>query len=331
METAIPAPNSTAPRRSRHWRRLLAMLVVVVLAEVILRTVFGFAHPVLYQTDPACAYLPKPNQHVRRFFCINEINNFGMRSPDIQPQRPANTFRLLCIGDSVTYGTTFVQQEQIFTSLLAKSLPAVQHQPVEVLNASAGGWAPANELEFLRSRGTLNANLVLFIWNTGDLDQPFNAFSTSESLPTENPTTALGEVWTRYVTPRLFHSAAAPDAGSIASQPQDEHQFAANVDCLLQARTITDKAGARLGLVYCASAGPGWQKTQYERLYQHLIDWTKNHRLPMLDLTSGFPTSAAGTLTFDGVHLRPAGHKVVADEITSNWRVLTETAPASGP
>jgi hypothetical protein len=331
MEPPKPAPGTPAPRRPRRWRRwLLGLLAVTLLAEILLRSVFGFARPLLYQTDPACGYLPKPDQHVRRFFCLNEINSYSMRSPAIQPRRPADTFRLLCIGDSVTYGTTFVPQDQIFTSLLAKSLPAVQHQNVEVLNASAGGWAPANELGFLKSRGTMDANLVLFIWNTGDLNQPFNAFRAIEDLPTENPMTALGEVWSRYVVPRLFR-AAAPAPAATASEAEDDLQLAANLECLSQARAIADQAGARLRLLYCASPVPGWYSAQYTRLYQRLVQWTTEQHVPLLDLSSAFPLAAADSLTFDGVHLRPAGHKVVADEISSKWRSLTQSTPAIGP
>ena len=110
------------PRRGRWWKGLAVLAGLVVVAELLLRLVFGFGTPVLYQEDAAAGYLLQPNQHVYRIFCHNDTNHVSMRSDEFAMPKPAGTYRVLFIGDSITYGTTHVDQPLIFTSLLEKSL-----------------------------------------------------------------------------------------------------------------------------------------------------------------------------------------------------------------
>src|SRR5437868_2879749 len=158
MNPHAPTPPLPPARRKRKWRwpaRLAAATVILlVIIELALRLVLGLGSPVLYRPDPACGYLPAPDQHLTRFFCRNDINSFGMRSPEVRPTKAPGVLRVLFLGDSITYGTTFVDQSQIFTSLLVPRLRAKVGREVEVLNASAGAWAIGNELGYLQSRGT---------------------------------------------------------------------------------------------------------------------------------------------------------------------------------
>ncbi len=327
MSQADPSMPVKRPKfRPRRW--LLAFLILIVATELGLRIVLGLGHPLLYQTDPACGYLPRPSQDIVRFFCRNTINQYGMRSPEFAMPRPKTTYRVLCLGDSVTYGTTFVTQDQIFTARLAVSLPDVIHSTVEVLNASAGGWAPSNEFGYLQSRGDFDANLVLWVWNTGDLSQPVCILHPSLSFPTENPWTAIGESWSRYAAPRLFHQPVPSDPGSTAAATQDAGQIARNFELLGQAKALAAQAGAAFALVYVCSPGADFQTPGYEAAHQQLIHWTADQAIPLLDLTDAFHANGWLALTFDGIHLRPQGDALVAREILTHWTSLTRS-PAS--
>src|SRR5262249_46621318 len=180
-----------------------------LLGELSLRIFLGLGTPVLIapDTDQASGgfgYAPAPNQSVRRFLASNEINRFSMRSRDVSETKPSGRLRIYFIGDSVTYGTTYVDQSSIFTSVLSRELPQRLHQDVEILNASAGGWAASNEVAFLKKRGTFNADVVLIVLNTADLTQPFANFEASINSPTERPSTAFSELWSRYIAPRVL-------------------------------------------------------------------------------------------------------------------------------
>jgi lysophospholipase L1-like esterase len=292
---------------------------MVLLSEVVLRTVFGFAHPVLYIADPACGYLPKPSQNVERFFCRNTLNSYGMRSPEFQMPKPAGTYRVLFIGDSVTYGTTAVPQDQIFTSRLAQSLPEVLHKPVEVLNASTGDWAPENEWGYLKSRGTLDADVVLMVWNTADLFQPLANVLGEANYPTANPPTALGEAWSRYVTPRLFKAVRPlPDPGAQAAQVNPA-QRQANLEVLAQAAEFVGRHGAHFAVVYVPSPNRYLETEAHYQAYEQLRAFTGKQKIMLLDLSETFHSASAQALTIDGVHLTVQGQQVVAEELARKF------------
>jgi hypothetical protein len=87
--------------------------VFILVLEVSLRLVFGLGTPVLILPDKGEAeggygYILVPDQDVRRFFAHNKINRLSMRSDDVSLTKPKDHIRVYFIGDSVTYGTTYI-------------------------------------------------------------------------------------------------------------------------------------------------------------------------------------------------------------------------------
>jgi lysophospholipase L1-like esterase len=317
-------PGARAKRliRARLLRLGLALGLALVLVDIALRLLFGLGNPVLYQRDPACGYLPVPNQHVWRFFCHNDINAYSMRSPEFPAIKPAGSLRIMFIGDSVTYGTTHIDQSKIFTSLIARDLPTQLHRGVEVLNASAGAWAPANEAGYLKSRGTFHADVVIFVLNTGDLDQPFEPgqFSSAGGYPDHKPLCALSEVWERYVWPRLTY-AVASDAGSLASSsPRVSEVLPSVLASLAEANSLVTRSGASFGIVYSPSRGGYWENATYAGGLRTLRHWAQDQGIPFLDLTAFYAPCAPKDIYQDGIHLREKGNEVAARAIEQQWK-----------
>ncbi len=330
--TALPVKR---PRRRRLLIGLGVVAGLVVAAEVLLRLVFGFGSPVLYQVDAAAGYVPQPNQHVYRFFCHNDINHASMRSDEFAMPKPAGVYRVLFIGDSVTYGTTHVDQPLIFTSLLGKSLHAPagggEGRRVEVLNMSAGGWGPQNEVGYLMSRGTFDADVVALVLNTGDPGEEFAPLHHADvNYPLASPMTAIGEVWSRYVLPRLFHETIAGDAGTTLPSPEVTDQRAvANFLMVEKGRDFAEKAGAVFGIVHVPFAG--WKREVIEHSEKLIADFAVAHHVPLIDVAGALEAEDAGKMTMDGMHLKPEGDAVVAREIERQWGVMEGARVASGP
>lgn len=154
MPVAVSS-RSKSPLRIAGWI-IAALLILGICTELLLRFVLGLGTPVVVVPDPACSYALAPNQRIWRFFCHTHTDRYGMRSDAFTPLPAPGTLRVMFVGDSVTYGTSHVDQPRIFTELLHHGLPSVVHQRVEVINASAGGWGIDNELSWLRSRGTFS-------------------------------------------------------------------------------------------------------------------------------------------------------------------------------
>ncbi len=244
-----------------------------------------------------------------------------MRSEDIAAKKEPGHVRVFFIGNSVTYGTTYIDQSLIFTSLVGSELPKLTGYPAEVLNASAGGWAASNEVGFLTSKGTFDADLVLIVLNSGDLQQPFNDYSESPSAPTEQPVSAIGEAWNRYLLPRLYGTAgASPDPGQVLAQ--QEVEFDAILSTLGKGRGYALAHGSRFGIVYIPSGKVPEPLYKRKKL---LCDWAAANEVPIVDLTSVFERYPIEELYLhDGgyIHLDVPGHKIVASSLLDALPVL---------
>ena len=318
-------PARSKPPRSGLARSSLSVvagvLLALILTEALLRFGLGLGNPILIQADSACAYILKPDQNVVRFFARTRTNHLGMRSDELLPQRRADTLRVMFVGDSVTYGSTQVNQADIFTEVLHRELPAIVHRPVEVLNASAGAWAPDNELSYIQSRGIFNADIVFLVLNDGDLAQPRSTIAdVGDGLPVQRPATAIGELFTRYIRPRLAGLVAKPDAGDRAAQNAEE-EIHANLGDLDQINRIVRSQGARLVVLYI----PFRRDIPNESVQsaEILRKWTDANHLQMVDLTSAEAEYTSRQITIDnGIHLNAQGHRLVAKAVERSWPEL---------
>jgi len=258
---------------------------------------------------------------VHRFFQTIEINSFGMRSDQIARAKPPGERRILITGDSVTFGTTYVDQQLIFPSLIERDLRA-QGKPVRVLNASMAGWAPANELNDLKSRGTFNADLILVVLNTEDLAQPFSPFDSKVSGPTRDPHSAISELVRRYALPVVFRSLEQHDPGSSLIPERNaaaiEPQVLAALDGM---RRMASRSGARFGIVFSPSHDPAVAKDR--QTWRALTDvfrrWAQQNGIAVVDMAPEYAMHSPSDVYYDGLHLRPLGHQLVAQAVEKRF------------
>jgi hypothetical protein len=294
----------------------MVLLALAGLSEAILRFAFGLGNPVLNVPDATCAYILKPDQNVFRFFAHTRTNRYGMRSDEVSSSRSPDTLRVLFVGDSITYGTSRVDQSDLFTERLHKDLPAVLHRPVEVLNASAGAWAIDNELSYIRSRGIFQSDLVVMVLNDGDVAQPRSTIAdVGDDLPSERPATAIGELYSRYLRPRIFHNARHIDAGDTVAA--DSATIGMNLADLDAVQTLVTGQGARMVLVFAPFRGDVPVKSAKPRTI--LQGWAAAHHVAMFDMTPAELGYSSKEITLDNVHFNAKGHGVVAQEIERLW------------
>jgi len=111
-----------------------------------------------------------PDQHIESPHGYQiDINNYGLRAPDdIVVDKPEGTYRVLCVGDSFTYGLE-IPHEKTFSYLLEQSLSErLGGQAVEVWNTGVNGYNSCQELAWLRDYGyALDPDLIIvgFVMN----------------------------------------------------------------------------------------------------------------------------------------------------------------------
>lgn len=299
------------------FKSLLGAAVLAGLIEVVLRFGLGLGNPVLVVPDPACGYVVKPNQHLFRLFNRIDINQFGMRSAELPPTRSPNTLRVMFVGDSITYGTSRVDQSRIFTELLHRELPSIVKRPVEVLNASSSGWAIENELAYVQSRGIFDSDTVILVLNSEDLGQrPATFAQYVRAMPAEYASSAFGELYLHFIWPRLHPLGPPPDR-----RGEVRKENLANLDGL---RELVVRQHARLAVVYVPFAKDIHAFSASSAAA--LRTWTLTRQVPFFDLTDAeSPFSPSDITIGDGTHLNNKGNRIVANAIEHSWTTQMRT------
>jgi lysophospholipase L1-like esterase len=105
--------------------------------------------------EPGFGYtLMKPGSRYKWQNIPVEVNSRGLRGPETTYEKPANTFRILNLGDSIAMGWG-VRQEETYGRQLEHQLNGLANDNLsyEVINAGVPGWNLANELAYLEAEG----------------------------------------------------------------------------------------------------------------------------------------------------------------------------------
>jgi hypothetical protein len=130
-------------------------LLCALILEIILR-LNGYGNLEIYEPDPVLYWKLKPNQDC--FTKVDHkpvhINAHATRGTDFQTVKPPNTFRILSLGDSRTFGWGVSDSETYSERLrlkLEQSMGGTQR--VEVINAGVNAWSYPQILVYLRETG----------------------------------------------------------------------------------------------------------------------------------------------------------------------------------
>jgi hypothetical protein len=304
-------------RRRRRTIVLLALLAVVV--EVVGRT-NGLHHPVVYE-QTEYGYRALPNQDLLRFGNRIRYNEFGLRNDPITPVPGAGVARILCVGDSVANGGAVTDQEQTIAYQLAEILG--RQGSVEVLNASAPGWALGNELGWLRNFGTFGSQRVVLIISTHDLFQePAAAWiaGSHPSFTTEPPVLALQNLFVQYLLPRAFpyeEGLKDPGADGVESSERLARQNRENV---LAIAGLVRGHGADLTVVFLEQEGDSSRDPTTLGAKRTFFGMMAQHGIPVVTLGREVETIGRQAMFRDDVHPNADGNRTIAAAIARQIR-----------
>ena len=161
-------PEEVASRpRGGGARKLVFVMVALLLASVVailvvelavrvfwphrVRTPFALDDPrFLYRNEPSLAgYQTEPGEFGYGF----TVNSLGFRGPEIAAEPPPRVLRILCVGDSFTWGTG-VEDDETYPAQLARILSDdLPEQPVEVVNAGVMSWGVSQYYRWILEEG----------------------------------------------------------------------------------------------------------------------------------------------------------------------------------
>lgn len=168
-------------------------------------------------------YRHKPNLDVDIGSYRLRTNSLGFRGPEIARQKPAGTFRILVLGDSVPYGVG-VNDEVTFLRRWEGELNQRGPGRFEVVNTGHPMYDTNQELALFRDEGlALQPDLVLLIYIVNDIDPTRDVVEQALLGRPADPKEQLadpGDAWTRLAgVCRPLHLTAIAKLLDLQSDP----------------------------------------------------------------------------------------------------------------
>lgn len=167
------------------------LLLILLTTEILLRIVspYNLARIGHVYSENALVYGWGYNPH--EVFLVHDpdtqetfgrpLNSHGWRDKDRTYENTRNSYRILILGDSVTFGA-IVPAEKIYTRVLEDKLNAEGYN-IEVISIGYGGWGTDQAFEALKREGLrYGPDIVIMQFSKNDL---------SENLHYTNPLTNL--------------------------------------------------------------------------------------------------------------------------------------------
>jgi lysophospholipase L1-like esterase len=149
----------------------------------------GRTQPALYQRSalPELIFELKPLAQVYSHGAPVQVNSYGLRNPEFPIKKTPHTLRILCVGDSVTFGVG-VSFEETFPAQLQKLFHAQGKTNIEVLNAGVCSYNSSQELAWLKHKGlALEPDIVIFQWCENDFNPAVDLSTPPPSPPPASP------------------------------------------------------------------------------------------------------------------------------------------------
>jgi lysophospholipase L1-like esterase len=308
----IAVTNLTALLASRRLVGGLVLALGFLVASELGCRALGLHTPVLYETT-TYGYRVQPDQDIRRFGHHIFYNSFGMRSQPTTAMPAAGIVRVLCVGDSVTNGGSTTDQVDTYPYVLADMLRAMGRRS-EVLNASAPGWATANEAGWLREHGTYGSRVVILTISTHDLFQPAEGPETvgsTPSFPGHAPHLGLEDFFTHYFLPWLTKRTFADPGVDMGAEKLIPVEAA--VENILFAAETAKRQGATPFLLFVeqpAELERADPQVAHAKIY--LFETLQARRIGFASTRKAMSESGPTPLFRDGLHPNVAGNRVVA-------------------
>lgn len=162
-------------RLSSRWPKLALVcfwLAALISADRLLAVVHAPMGGVkaLIHHHPRRGFGHRPNAIGYESGCTTRTNRFGFRGPPLPDEKHPDEFRILFLGDSVTFGFQLTD-EHTPTNLAAQQLrDPLSGRSVRALNAAVSGYTTWQELDILKHEGiAAEPDIVVFQFCINDV------------------------------------------------------------------------------------------------------------------------------------------------------------------
>lgn len=294
----------------RYPKSTLLLIVVffscllVVLLEVLAGKLFGLGKTITYEAHPIYGYRPCANQVVARNAQHTiKINNLQLRAQSDWNEEDY-FHKIVFMGDSVTYGGSYIDNQQLFSYLAVKNIP-----PYEAGNAGVNGWGVNNVHGLIMEMNFLPAQIYVSVFPEGDFYRGLMRLG-GQPFWTKKPEYALEELF-HYLVYKA-HLSKTPTPNFAEWAPEERMKIAEIAVRNLKAMDDFLLANNRNHFIYITpSRSHLLGKEQKDPVLKMLF---AKYQLPVIYLQDriDLPADKISELFHDEIHLSVKGHQLWA-------------------
>lgn len=351
----MPKLMRTVMRYYKIWLPLLSIVLFISFAEFICRSIslvdkydadFKFyirnvdddLKQAFMAEDASLMWFPKPNYHDG----LININSQGFRDKERTVKKDRNIFRILCLGDSSTFGVG-VYLEETYHALLEEKLNKEYSRSgtrFEVINAGVTGYTSYQGLRLYKQKGyRYKPDIVTFYLGTNDYGKRFH-LSDKQIIPdniiSDFNAAIENNILLKLNSYRLLRKCIFNLFGMSKNSTGEKVQRVSSEDYeknIQALNRLCRKNGSRLLLISIP-----FNKKEIDRLnfnaradfvLNQLENISKTYDIPLLhipEMSKGMPFADNSQLFLDVLHPSPAGHRIIMERLCS-YLVINKLLP----
>jgi GDSL-like Lipase/Acylhydrolase family len=332
---------------------LAALLVSLLAAELLVR-LLGAAPQVSViragrfqlSSNPLVGYEPVPGLEYQGgslafFDYVGASNRLGYRDRDHSVAKPAGTFRIVVLGDSVAAGLRVDRYEDTFPALLETRLRDAG-VPAEVINLGVSGYNTRQEVETLKDKGLrFEPDLVLLAYTLNDRERMdgdiLRTLLEAEGRSPGGDSRGAHPLLLRSALYRLYRfrirpAVATPGVPAAQRVELGVEQISGDTvaPSLAELARLSEEHRFSVVVAVFPRFSRWFSRYPFEAEHAFVHGVARAHRFHTLDLLRTFQACKAttdGPVSFDIFHPTPAGHRCAADAMA---RFIVEQRLAAG-
>lgn len=303
--------------RLKHSLFWLILIVLIALPWVVVETyleVLGLGNPLLYYVNPVYGYGLQPGQQeIRRRGTRVTIDSAGLRTP--RDWSEAVDAKILFVGDSVTYGGSYIDDNETFAQGVCARLERRINRRMTCGNAGINGWGTDNMAGWMANKAFNDEAAVVVTLIAVDAVRGMTPIIAGpfRTEPTWFPVKALHEVasygvWLMSTKLRQLRSSAG------VSERTDQLLAAKkSLDNLIGVLRKIYGDGRKVLIVFSpAKRDLDGKETELVKTVRGVLE---RSGFEVLDLHEPVTKGFTDGFYYDDVHLDVAGHAFYADRI----------------
>ena len=344
--------SQSQTKKFKFWQNilfgLLSISIFFLITEAVLRISGAGSNPknLSFLLNPELSYPQfylknknlfwkfRPNQTIQSNFFVEgiyQINSYGLRDLEFSKEKPGGTFRVICLGNSCTFGWR-VKSEETYPKQLEKLLNTdLDYKKYEVINAAVTGYSSFQGKRFLREQVLkYKPDIITICYGWNDLlPAAFGIEDKNQKMAPQiflDIQNLLGqtEVY-RFICGLILSRFQVKKTGNSAEMiPRVSPGDYANN--LLEITLIASKENIPVIFLTTpiASLESFWgtgkvSKThQWHQVYNNVIlNLPSSNNLYILDIASVFENrkDVYDDVQNDFIHYNPSGHKLIAENL----------------